>query len=82
MRIDSKLLLTGITLAFSSLLHADFQPVAVSGFTQDIVVEKNATPGIFPATTASLDSGNANTGSSYYERGYNVDASDTGLPAP
>jgi hypothetical protein len=62
--------------------RADFVPIPLTSdsFNQDIVVEKTAPPPLMPATTASMDSGSANTGFSWYERGYNPTWTSTGLP--
>ncbi len=68
--------------ALSGSTGGDFTPILVTGFNHDIVAEANA-PQIPPslgATTASMDSGIENTGSSWYEQGYNAAAPDTGLP--
>src|ERR1043166_4759493 len=64
---------------------ARFSPIALSpgSYNQDLVVERTAPP--VPAslrTTASMDSGTVNTGTSWYEQGYNAAAPSTGLPAP
>ncbi len=68
-----------------------FGPVAVTGYNADIVVEKEQTlwwgnsqtlwpPGLFTATTASMDNGTNNFAWTWYERGYNPNATNTGLP--
>lgn len=61
---------------------AGFSPIAVSGYTQDMVLEASAPPlpTSLEATTASVDAGIANTGFTFYEQGYNADAALTGLP--
>jgi hypothetical protein len=65
----------------------EFTPLAVEGFNQDMVVEATAPQALttLNATTASMDAGTANTGFSWYERGYNTNAAptnatSTGLP--
>lgn len=77
----------GLFLLFAAILpadatRADFIPIALTSdsFNQDIVVEKSAPPPLMPATTASMDAGVANTGYGWYEHGYNVDWTSTGLP--
>jgi hypothetical protein len=61
---------------------ADFTPLAVTGYNQDMVVEASAPQALtaLNATTASMDTGSLNTGASWYERGYNTNALTTGLP--
>ncbi len=65
-----------------------FAPLAVSGYNADVVVEAVAAQPLtsLNATTASMDAGSANTGASWYERGYNTNSIPTnsvttGLPA-
>ena len=62
--------------------RADFVPIPLTtdSFNHDIVVEKTAPPPLMPATTASMDAGTANSGYSWYERGYNSLWTTTGLP--
>jgi len=71
------------TFLLAEIVHADFVPIPLTSdsFSQDIVVEKTAPPPLMPATTASMEAGTANTGYSWYERGYNPIAPSTGLPA-
>ena len=66
----------------SGVAHADFLPIPLTSdsFNQDIVVEKTAPPPLMPVTTASMDGGTANTGFSWYERGYHPVWTSTGLP--
>ena len=66
------LAVTGINVA-----HAQFGPVRLdpASYNQDMIVERP-----LPATTASLDNGPANTGASFYEQGYYVNDTTTGLP--
>ncbi|HLH53997.1 MAG TPA: hypothetical protein VKY92_10325, partial [Verrucomicrobiae bacterium] len=61
-----------------------FIPVAVSGYTHDIVVEADAVkPGAIETnTTATMEGGTNDFGFTWYERGYNPAAADSGLPAP
>ncbi len=59
-----------------------FTPLAVTGYNRDLIVEANAPQPLTSvnATTVSMDAGLANTGFSWYERGYNTNAPATGLP--
>jgi len=60
-----------------------FSPVALTAgsYNEDMVIEHTApaVPG-GAYTTASMDAGAANTGTSWYEQGYNTAAPTTGLP--
>jgi len=68
-------------LGVSASTGSDFAPIAVTGFTQDMVVEASASHAApLAVTDASLDAGPANTGSTWYEIGYNTAAPTTGLP--
>jgi predicted alpha-1,6-mannanase (GH76 family) len=64
---------------------ADFAPIPLTGtsFNQDIVVENTAPAPVVGGayTTASMDNGLANTGTSWYEQGYNPTNAASGLPA-
>jgi len=66
----------------SRTTHADFVPIALTSdsFNQDLIVEKTAPPPIVPVTTASMDTGTANTGFSWFEKGYHTLAPSSGLP--
>ena len=57
-------------------------PVAISGYNYDIVVEASSPqPGaLTTATTASMDGGVANTGNTWFERGYDAFNPNVGLP--
>ena len=67
--------------AVSGLTGAEYTPIAVTGFNQDMIVEAGATrPAPIEVTDASMDGGTANTGASWYEQGYNLQALTTGLP--
>jgi hypothetical protein len=68
-------------IAVSAASGGEFTPIAVTGFTQDMVVESTASHAApLEVTTASLDAGTLNTGSTWYEVGYNTAAPTTGLP--
>jgi predicted alpha-1,6-mannanase (GH76 family) len=74
----------GAIMAVSGMSGATFSPIAVTGYNEDIVVEAAAgKPGALSGvTTATMDSGPSNTGSTYYEIGYVLEAPGTGLPHP
>lgn len=78
------LLLAPPLLAFSSAARADFNPIPLTpeSYNADVIVEKTA-PRPFAngtSTSASLDGGLANTGFTWYERGFNSAAPTTGVP--
>jgi hypothetical protein len=72
-----------ITAAFAALAasaRAQFAPILLdpSSYNQDVVVE---VPNV--VTTATMDNGSANNGATYYETGYDANATGTtGLPHP
>jgi predicted alpha-1,6-mannanase (GH76 family) len=72
----------GAIMAVSGLNGASFTPIAVAGYNEDIVVETAAgKPGALTGvTTATMDAGTGNSGSTYYEIGYVPQAPGTGLP--
>jgi predicted alpha-1,6-mannanase (GH76 family) len=72
----------GAIMAVSGSTGSSFTPIAVTGYNEDIVVEASAgKPGILGGvTTASMDTGPANTANTWYELGYVPTAPDTGLP--
>jgi predicted alpha-1,6-mannanase (GH76 family) len=74
----------GAIMAVSGLVGANFTPLMLTGFNQDIVVEAAAgKPGPLSGyTTATMDTGAANTANTWYEIGYVPTAPTTGLPAP
>lgn len=60
-----------------------FLPTIVTGFNEDMIVEKAAPvrpAGIYASTTASMDGGTANTGNTWYEQGYYRQFPASGLP--
>jgi hypothetical protein len=61
-----------------------FVPIALRGYTADLVVEAAAIePGFLTTnTTATMDNGTANTRFTWYEKGYYPLAPSTGLPEP
>jgi hypothetical protein len=67
----------------STQVEAQFTPIPLGAgsYTHDIIVEKEATQTYVPGSTASMDGGTNNTGSTWYEMGYNFDAPQTGIPA-
>jgi hypothetical protein len=80
----SNLTLTSLALAvaFNAAARTDFTPIPLTpgSFNQDMVVEKTAPPPVVPVTTASMDTGTANTGFGWYERGHCIAFPNTGLP--
>ena len=59
-------------------------PLTVTGYNEDMVVERTAVLhpyGLYNATTASMDGGTNNNGSTWYEAGYYRQFPATGLPA-
>ena len=81
--ITSVALLTVISCPLQAL--ADYIPIAVSGFNQDVVVASSAvndpTTHYTNAVTATMDGGTAKTGYTWFESGL-PGGSGGGLPAP
>lgn len=74
----------GAIMAVSGLTGSVYYPMGVSGYNEDIVVEQSAgkeSP-LTGQTTATMDTGTNNVGSTFYEAGYVPQAPDTGLPPP
>ncbi|HZV34033.1 MAG TPA: glycoside hydrolase family 76 protein, partial [Verrucomicrobiae bacterium] len=56
-------------------------PLPVTGYNEDIIVEAGATkPSALSVTTATMDSGTANSGNTWYESGYVPGSPASGLP--
>jgi hypothetical protein len=74
----------GAIMALSGSIGGTFTPITVTGYNEDMIVEASAgKPGpLTGVTTATMDSGAGNTGSTYYELGYVPQAPGTGLPHP
>ena len=72
----------GAVMAVSGLSGTTYSPVPVSGYNADIVVEASAgSPGpLTGVTTATMDTGTANTLTTWYEAGYIGTSPATGLP--
>lgn len=66
----------------ASSAQADFQPIIITtnSYNHDIVVERTAAPPAVSVTTASMEQGIANSGFTWFERGYLPDWPATGLP--
>ncbi len=73
----------GAIMAVSGSTGSTFNPIAVTGYNEDIIVEAGAgVPGsLTGVTTATMDTGTANTANTWYESGYVVSAPGTGLRA-
>jgi hypothetical protein len=70
--------------AVSGLNAGVYSAVDVTGYTEDVVVEKTAArtlPSLTNAITAPMDSIIFQAGWTWYERGYNPDRLTSGLPA-
>ena len=76
--------LTERSVVVTPVTATGFSPVPLTpgSYNEDMVIERTApaVPG-GAYTTASMDAATANTGTSWYERGYNTTAPSTGLPA-
>jgi hypothetical protein len=59
-----------------------YAPIEVTGYTRDMVVGvgESEPVALTTATTASMDGGTANTGNTWYERGYYPQFPNSGLP--
>ena len=80
--MKSNPLLIALGLASASAAYGQFTPIPLdpSSFNHDIVVEVDAMPGLVSVTIATVDEGTGNTGSTWFEAGYNAAAQDSGLP--
>lgn len=71
-------------LALSGSTGGNFSPIAFTGYNEGMVVASNAQEFVGGSyTTASMDNGTANTGTSWYEQGYSTTpyfAAGSGVP--
>jgi hypothetical protein len=74
------------TLCATGTARAGFAPIPLSAgsFNESMIVPASSPAPVIPGgyTTASMDAGLANTGTSWYEQSYNTSAPTTGLPHP
>src|SRR5262249_19012229 len=70
-------------MALSGSTGGNFNPISITGYNRDIVIEATAgkTGVLATSTTASMDSGTANTQFTWYEKGYIPTVPTSGLPA-
>lgn len=72
-------------LAVSGSTGGAFSPIAVTGYNEDMIVEAGAQQFVGQSyTTASMDNGTANTGTSWYETGFSTTpyfAAGSGVPS-
>jgi hypothetical protein len=72
-------------LALSGSTGGNFSPIAFTGYNEGMIVAANAQEFVGGSyTTASMDNGTANTGTSWYELGYSTTPSfapGTGVPS-
>ncbi|HTV40224.1 MAG TPA: glycoside hydrolase family 76 protein [Candidatus Sulfotelmatobacter sp.] len=75
---------TGLFCFVAQSGFAEFTPLAVSTYNQEMIVPATAPAPAVPGgyTTATMDSGTANTDTTWYEEAYNVTNTSTGLPHP
>jgi hypothetical protein len=71
-------------LSAAPTLDTPFTPLALSGYSADVIIESTAARPAYlgTATSASVERGTINTGWTLYESGYYPPAAVTGLPAP
>jgi hypothetical protein len=71
-------------LAVSGSTGGNYSPIAFTGYNEGMIVASNAQEFVGGSyTTASMDNGTANTGTSWYEQGYSTTpyfAAGSGLP--
>jgi hypothetical protein len=83
--LKTVVILVALSCSLVGPARGGFAPIVLTpgSYNQDVVVEKTAPAPVIPGgyTTASMDNGTGNTGTSWYERGYDSAAPSTGLPA-
>jgi hypothetical protein len=80
--MKKQLWILSLAVATAGIAHADYNPVVLTSgsFNADVIVEKTAARSINDYTTATVDAGTNNSGSTFYEQGYNPTQPWTGLP--
>ena len=80
--MNSKLLTLLLAGACTISAQADFNPITLTpgSFTADVIVEKGAPKSLGDYTTATMDNGTNNNGTTFYEQGYASDWPWTGVP--
>jgi hypothetical protein len=66
----------------SASTGAGYAPIAVSGFTQDMICEASARGNLKAYTSATMDQGTNNGANTWFEQGYVPTNSTVGLPHP
>src|SRR5882672_2313018 len=83
-RMKSSLITIALGLSIAgTALAATYSPIALTpdSYTDDLIVESNATPVLKLVTTATLDNGTNNTGDTWMEVGNDTNNPTFGFPA-